>query len=69
VSFAARTLCVASPQVFIVVSLYFVIGLVRKLLVTPSYFLVYRSMNTYGGIFNFGHSWRRVISKYSNHLF
>jgi hypothetical protein len=35
VSFAAITLCVASQRVFIVV--YFVIGLVRKLLDTPSY--------------------------------
>jgi hypothetical protein len=37
VSFAAITLCVASQRVFIVVSLYFVIDSVRKLLVTPSY--------------------------------
>jgi hypothetical protein len=38
VSFAAITLCVASQRVFIFV--YFVIGSVRKLLVTPSYFIV-----------------------------
>jgi hypothetical protein len=37
VSFAAVTLCVASKRVFIVVSIYFVIGSVRKLLDTPSY--------------------------------
>jgi hypothetical protein len=37
VSFAAITLCVASERVFIVVSLYFVIDSVRKLLDTPSY--------------------------------
>jgi hypothetical protein len=37
VSFAAMTLCVASQRVFIVVSVYFVIDSVRKLLVTPSY--------------------------------
>jgi hypothetical protein len=36
VSFAARTVCVASQQVFIVV-VYFVIDSVRKLLDTPSY--------------------------------
>jgi hypothetical protein len=36
VSFAAITLCVASRRVFIVVSLYFVIDSVRKLLDTPS---------------------------------
>jgi hypothetical protein len=33
VSFAAITLCVASQRVFIVVSVYFVIDSVRKLLV------------------------------------
>jgi uncharacterized protein HemY len=39
VSFAAITLCVASQRVFIivVVVVYFVIYLVRKLLDTPSY--------------------------------
>jgi hypothetical protein len=37
VSFAAITLCVVSELVFIVVSLYFVIDSVRKLLDTPSY--------------------------------
>jgi len=37
VNFAAITLCVASERVFIVVSLYFVIDSVRKLLVTPLY--------------------------------
>jgi hypothetical protein len=37
VSFAAITLCVASQRVFIVVSVYFVIDLVRKLMDTPSY--------------------------------
>jgi len=34
VSFAAVTLCVASQRVFIVVSVYFVIDSVRKLLDT-----------------------------------
>jgi hypothetical protein len=37
VSFVAITLCVASQWVFIVVSVYFVIDSVRKLLDTPSY--------------------------------
>jgi hypothetical protein len=37
VSFAAITLRVASQRVFIVVSVYFVIDSVRKLLDTPSY--------------------------------
>jgi hypothetical protein len=37
VSFAAITLCVASQRVFIVVSVYFVIDSVRKLLDTFSY--------------------------------
>jgi len=37
VSFAAVNLCVASQQVFIVESVYFVIDAVRKLLDTPSY--------------------------------
>jgi hypothetical protein len=36
-SFAAITLCVASQRVFIVVSIYFVIDSVRKLLDIPSY--------------------------------
>jgi hypothetical protein len=37
VSFSAITLCVASELLFIVVSVYFVIDSVRKLLDTPSY--------------------------------
>jgi hypothetical protein len=37
VSFATITLCIASQRVFTVVSIYFVIGSVRKLLDTPSY--------------------------------
>jgi hypothetical protein len=36
VSVAAITLCIASQRVFIVVSVYFVIESVRKLLDTPS---------------------------------
>jgi hypothetical protein len=39
VSFTAITFCVASKRVFIVVSVYFVIHSVRKLLDTPSYVL------------------------------
>jgi hypothetical protein len=38
VSFAAITLCVASQGVFVVVSVYFVIDSVWKLLDTHSYF-------------------------------
>jgi hypothetical protein len=37
VSFAAITFCVASQRAFIIVSVYFVIDSVRKLLVTSSY--------------------------------
>jgi hypothetical protein len=37
VRFAVITLCVASQRVFIVVSVYFFIDSVRKLLDTPSY--------------------------------
>jgi hypothetical protein len=37
VSFASITLCVASQQVFIVVTVYFIIDSVRKLFDTPSY--------------------------------
>jgi hypothetical protein len=37
VSFATITLCVASQPVFIVVSVYFVIDSIRKLLGKPSY--------------------------------
>jgi hypothetical protein len=40
VSFAAISLCVASQRVFIVVSVYFVIDSVRKLLNTPSYICI-----------------------------
>jgi len=36
-SFATITLCVASQRDFIVVSVYFLIDSVRKLLDTPSY--------------------------------
>jgi hypothetical protein len=38
VSVAAIILCVASERVFTVVSVYFVINSIRKLLVTPSYY-------------------------------
>jgi hypothetical protein len=38
VSFALITICAASQRVFIVVTVYFVIDSVRKLLDTPSYF-------------------------------
>jgi hypothetical protein len=41
VSFAAITLCVASQRVFVVVSVYFVIDSVRKLLDTPSYIIYF----------------------------
>jgi hypothetical protein len=37
VNFSTITLCIASQRVFIVVSVYFVIDSVRKLVVTPSY--------------------------------
>jgi hypothetical protein len=40
VSFAAITLCVASQRMFIVVSVYFVIDSVWKLLDTPSWFVI-----------------------------
>jgi hypothetical protein len=43
-SFATITLCVASQRVFIVVSVYFVIDSVRKLLDTPSYCINLRSI-------------------------
>jgi hypothetical protein len=42
VSSAAITLCVASQRVFIVVTVYFVIDSVRKLLDTPSYIWLMR---------------------------
>jgi hypothetical protein len=41
VSFGTITLCVASEQVFIVVSVYFFMDSVRKLLNTHSYLLTY----------------------------
>jgi hypothetical protein len=40
VGFAAITFCVASQRVFIVVSVYFVIDSVRKILDTPSYIAI-----------------------------
>jgi hypothetical protein len=43
-SFPAITLCVVSQRVFIVVSIYFVIDSVRKLLITPSYVYVIQSL-------------------------
>jgi hypothetical protein len=54
VSFAAITLCVASQRVFIVVSIYFVIDSVRKLLDTPSHalrVLTFVSKQTFGPTF------------------
>jgi hypothetical protein len=42
VSFAAITLCVASQPAFIVISVYFVMDSVRKLLDIPSYALLYQ---------------------------
>jgi hypothetical protein len=47
VSFAAITLCVASRRVFIVVSVYFVIDSVRKLLDTTLYLEINTSSVTY----------------------
>jgi hypothetical protein len=47
VSFAAITLCVTSQRVFIVVSVYFVIDSVRKLLDTPSYVSIWVSNKLY----------------------
>jgi len=47
VSFASITLCVTSQRVFIVVSLYFVIDSVRKLLDTPSYNLQVKLLRTW----------------------
>jgi hypothetical protein len=41
VSFAAITVCVASQRVFIVLSIYFVIDSVRKLVDTPSYIIIF----------------------------
>jgi len=41
VSFADITICIGSQRVFIVVSIYFIIDAVRKLLVTPSYMLFF----------------------------
>jgi len=46
VNFVAITLCVASQRVFIIVSMYFIIDSVRKLLDTPLYFV-----KTYGLLF------------------
>jgi hypothetical protein len=51
VRFAAITLCVASQRVFIVVSVYFFIDSVRKLLGTPSYILIYRKSSSRGMLF------------------
>jgi hypothetical protein len=47
VSFATVTVFVASQRVFIVVSAYFVIDSVRKLLDTPSYVFTFRSAWTW----------------------
>jgi hypothetical protein len=52
VSFAAITLCVASQQAFTVV-VYFVMDLVRKLLVTPSYFMHAHTMVWTIGVLGF----------------
>jgi hypothetical protein len=52
VSFAAITLCAASQRVFIVVSVYFVIDSVRKLLDTPSYFICRTSLQIKAGRIN-----------------
>jgi hypothetical protein len=55
VSFAAITLCVASQRVFIVVSVYFVIDSVRKLLDTLSYVILktcFQNIRPATGIYN-----------------
>jgi hypothetical protein len=44
VSFAAITLYVASQRLFVIVSMYFIIDSVRKLLDTPSYVYMYRNI-------------------------
>jgi len=58
VSFAAITLCVASQRVFSVVSIYFVVDSVRKLLDTPSYMLECTWQQL-----NFGLDTRRTIDR------
>jgi hypothetical protein len=46
VSFSAITIHVASERVFIVIVVYFIIGSVRKLLDTTSYFrILFASLN------------------------
>jgi hypothetical protein len=51
-SFATITLRVASQRVFIVVSVYFVMDSVRRLLDTPSYLAYYYLLRYLLGIFN-----------------
>jgi hypothetical protein len=53
VSFAAITPYVASQRVFIVVSIYFVIESIRKLLDTPSYKTICKTVLFYILIFKF----------------
>jgi hypothetical protein len=54
VSFAAITLCVALQRVFILVSIYFVIDSVRKLMDTPSYvFTRFLATSICEGVSNF----------------
>jgi hypothetical protein len=64
VSFAAITLCVVSQRVFIVVSVYFVIDSVRKLLHTPSYLCVCVGG---GGAYTTVHEHRFCLSANSYH--
>jgi len=45
--FCRHNPCVASQRVFIIISVYFVIDPVRKLLDTPSYFILSRSCYKY----------------------
>jgi hypothetical protein len=60
VSFAAKTLCVASQRVFIVVVVvYFFIDSVRKLLDTPSYIDCHSGSNSHSP--KLGEIWEAVL--------
>jgi hypothetical protein len=62
VSFAAITLCVASERVFVVISVYFVIDSVRKLLDIPLHFFVVRYLVEPGDNFTFSFTFYFKIS-------
>jgi hypothetical protein len=64
VSVAAITPCVTSQRIFIVVSVYFVIDSVRKLLDTPPYtYVLEENLKRKDNLGDLGVNWRKILKR------